>query len=69
MTYKKVVERIKKAKKIAIFSHRDPDPDACGSMFGLCEFCRAIGKEDVTVFVKEIKGKYLNYIFPLEMCV
>ncbi len=64
MTNKQIVSKIKKAKKIAIFSHRDPDPDACGSMFGLREFCRKLGKE-ADVFVKKSRDKYLDYIFPL----
>lgn len=64
MTNKQIIAKLKKAKNIAIFAHRDPDPDACGAMFGLSEFCRAIGKE-ADVFVKKTKEKYLDYIFPL----
>lgn len=64
MTNNQIISALKKARNVAIFAHRDPDPDACGSMFGLREFCRAIGK-DAEIFVKKTKEKYLDYIFPL----
>lgn len=60
-----IIKKIKSANKIAIFAHRDPDPDACGAMFGLREFCRNLGKE-VVVFAKNTKPKYLHHIFPLD---
>ena len=65
MTNKQIISKIKKAKNIAIFAHRAPDPDACGSMFGLKEFCLAVGQNNVDVFVKKTKEKYLDFIFPL----
>lgn len=64
MTYKQIIQKIKKANKIAIFAHREPDPDACGSMFGLREFCRLIGKT-ADAFLIVDKVNYLNQIFPI----
>lgn len=66
ITNKQIVLKLKKAKNIAIFSHRDPDPDACGSMFGLREFCFAIGQKNVDVFVSDSRDKYLEFIFPFD---
>ncbi len=65
MNKSEIIKKIKSAKKIAIFAHRDPDPDACGSMFGLRAFCRELGK-DAVVFAKKTKPKYLHHIFPLD---
>lgn len=62
--YKKIIEKLKSAKKIAIFAHADPDPDACGSIFGLKEFCSAIGK-GADAFLKTA-SKSLNEIFPIK---
>lgn len=64
MTYKQIIQKIKKAKNIAIFAHREPDPDACGSMFSLREFCRQIGK-NADIFVSRDKRECLPQIFPL----
>lgn len=40
----KIIEKINMAKSIAIFTHIGVDPDGLGSMFGLGEFLKSIGK-------------------------
>lgn len=65
MTNKQIISTLKKAKNIAIFAHRDPDPDSCGAMFGLRDFCRKIGV-NADVFIKKEADRYLNHIFPLD---
>ena len=42
---KEIIKTLKDAKNIAIFAHRHPDADAYGSMFGLREICRILGKD------------------------
>lgn len=64
MTNKQIVEKIKKAKNIAIFGHRDPDYDACGAMFGLRDFCHKIGKS-ADVFAEKMWDDILSHIFPM----
>jgi phosphoesterase RecJ-like protein len=56
-TYKKIIEKIQKAKNIAILSHVNPDPDACGSMLGARDFCRSLGKS-----AEAFCGVYSNYM-------
>ena len=63
MTTKQILQKIEKAKNIAIFSHKGPDPDAFGSMFGLRGFCRQIGK-NADVFLKDNSPSNLSNIFP-----
>ena len=64
ITIKKVISKIKNAENIAIFAHRDPDPDALGSMFGFRDFCQKLGK-NATIFALDKCDNYLNYIFPM----
>lgn len=64
ITNKQIVKEIKKSKNIAIFSHRDPDPDALGSMFGFREFCQKMNKKAV-IFGENKHDNYLNFIFPM----
>jgi len=64
-TNKKAIEIIKKSNKIAIFSHREPDPDACGSMFGLQDLCQKMGKK-ADVFVCDTPADYIVNIFPFK---
>lgn len=47
-----VVEKIKAAKKVAIFNHENPDGDALGSAYGLKLILVAMGKE-AEVFLRE----------------
>ncbi len=47
-----VIKKIKKAKKIAIFNHENPDGDALGSAFGLKLILESISKE-AEVFLRE----------------
>jgi len=64
MTNEMVVEKIKSSKNIALFAHRGPDPDACGSLFGLRNLCQNLGKNADVFVVRKPEG-YLNHIFPL----
>ncbi len=65
---KRIVEIIKNSKKIAIFGHKLPDPDACGSAFGLREFCRELGvKADVSI--ANPLSSALSKIFPKDFKV
>lgn len=41
---KKIINEIKKAKKVIIFTHRDPDGDAIGSMIAMYIALSSIGK-------------------------
>lgn len=40
----KIIKLIKKAKRIAIFSHENPDPDAIGSALALAHILEKLGK-------------------------
>lgn len=57
---KEIIKKIKKAKKIAIFTHRRPDPDALGSLSSLYEALLAKGK-NVSAFLEQSVSK--NYEF------
>ena len=48
----KVAEKIRKAQKIAIFNHENPDGDALGSAYGLKLILLAMGKK-ADVFFRE----------------
>lgn len=50
--YKKAISMINTAKSIAVFSHVSYDCDALGSMFGICEFLKSLGK-NVDVFLDD----------------
>ena len=50
--FDKVVEKIRKAQKIAIFNHENPDGDALGSAYGLKLILLALGKE-AEVFLRD----------------
>ncbi len=65
MTMNRILAKIKLAKKIAIFAHKNPDPDAYGAMFAMREFCRNLNIEAEIFAIKNRKG-YLDNIFPLE---
>lgn len=42
---RKIIKLIKKAKKIALFSHSNPDPDTIGSTIALCLALKQKGKQ------------------------
>ena len=65
MTINRVLAKIKLAKRIAIFAHKNPDPDAYGAMFAMREFCRNLNL-DADIFAIKNKKGYLDNIFPLE---
>lgn len=52
------------AKKVAIFTHINPDPDAYGSAFAVREMCKNMGKQAEVFAVKNLQS-YLDKIFPL----
>lgn len=64
ITTNQIIEKIKNAKNIAIFAHRNPDPDACASMFALEDLCQNLGKNG-QIFVAKREENYLDKIFPL----
>ena len=64
ITNKQIVQKIQKAKNIAIFGHVDPDVDACGSTFGFRDFCRNLGK-NADIFCEHY-GEFVESLFPVE---
>lgn len=52
------IKRIKKAKNIAIFSHKSPDPDAVGSALALKFALEKIGKNVALFCDDELVGNY-----------
>ena len=45
----KILEEIKKAKKILVNCHRSPDPDSVGSALSMYLILKSLGKDDVTI--------------------
>ncbi len=64
MTNKDIVKYIKNAKNVALFAHKNPDPDAYGSMFGMREICQNLGI-NATIFAQRNSENNLDYLFPL----
>lgn len=58
---KEIIKKIKKANKIAIFTHRRPDPDALGSLSSLYEALLAKGK-DVAAFLEQNVSKSYEFL-------
>lgn len=58
--FKEVIEKIKKAEKIAVFNHINPDGDAHGSAFGLKLALLEMGKV-AEVFLREGDDKTTEY--------
>ncbi len=54
----KIVKALKKAKKVAIFTHLNPDGDALGSAFSMKYVLEAIGKEAVVYLEKPMPEKF-----------
>lgn len=59
-----VVERLKKAKRVAIFTHQRPDPDALGSQVAAAELLRRLGATEI--FVMQFAKPPAQYAFLLE---
>lgn len=57
----KAIDRIKKAKSVAVFPHINEDPDALCSCFAFAEVLRAMGKEAVC-YVNEEVEKHLDFL-------
>jgi len=58
-----VITKLQKARRIAITAHISPDGDAIGSVIGLREFLRAIGKE-AAIILHDTVPTYLSYLDP-----
>lgn len=65
ITSNEILSKIKSAQNIAIFAHKNADPDAYGSMFAMREFCHNLGK-NADIFAKKDREGYLDHIFPLD---
>lgn len=60
---KYILEKIKKAKKIAMACHASPDPDSVGSNIALALALKQLGKKDVTIFSADKPGDKLDYLY------
>jgi phosphoesterase RecJ-like protein len=54
-SYTLLAERITKANRIVITTHRKPDGDAIGSVIGLARGLQSIGKEVVSLFIGPVE--------------
>ena len=54
----KIAEKLKQAKKIAIFTHLNPDGDAIGSSFAMKYVLESIGKEAVIYLEKDMPERF-----------
>ncbi len=59
-----IVERLKKARHVAIFTHQRPDPDALGSQVAAAEILRRLGTEKIVVM--QFAKPPAQYAFLLE---
>lgn len=64
ITNKQIIAKIQKAKNIAIFGHIAPDPDSCGAVLGMRDFCQILGK-NADVFCGHY-GDYVGSLFPMQ---
>jgi len=55
---KQIIDRIHKARRILIVSHRDPDGDALGSVLAMHNFLSDTGKESLPVINGKLPYKY-----------
>ena len=55
---KKIAKRLKKAERIAIFTHINPDGDALGSSFALKYALESVGKSATLYLEKDMPEKY-----------
>lgn len=58
---KKIIEKIKSARSVAVFPHINEDPDALCSCFAFCEVLRDMGKTAVC-YTSESIEKHLDFI-------
>ncbi len=49
MIYNSIIHQIDQSKKIYVCSHMNPDADALGSMLGLTQFLKSIGKDCLAI--------------------
>lgn len=54
----KILEEIKKANKILINCHKNPDPDSVGSALAITQFVRSLGKEVRIICPTKINGQF-----------
>lgn len=54
----KFLSQISESKSVAIFSHKNPDPDAIGSALALCKLLEAAGKRVGLFCSGEMSGDY-----------
>ena len=66
ITNKEFLKKLESAKNIAIFSHREPDPDALGSMFGMRDLCLKLGK-NADVFFCDEPADFMKEVYPVEL--
>lgn len=59
---KKILEEIKKAKKILVNCHRSPDPDSVGSVLAMRLVLENMGKEVVVICPSKPISKQTNYL-------
>jgi phosphoesterase RecJ-like protein len=65
MTLEKISDKLFQSKKIAIFTHINPDCDGFGSMFSLYYGLKSLGKK-CSMFVDGSLGKFESEIFECE---
>ncbi|MFT5170232.1 MAG: phosphoesterase RecJ-like protein [Candidatus Omnitrophota bacterium] len=58
MTYKKILQTIKKHKSFIVVTHVGPDPDALGSQMAMALFLESLGKEVVCVGELVVPERY-----------
>ena len=54
----KFLEKIRESKRVAIFSHENPDPDTVGSSIALCRILEAMGKRVELFCGSEVPENY-----------
>ena len=57
----KIADALKSAKKIAIFTHTNPDGDALGSSFAMQKVLKSIGK-DAAVYLEKDIPEHFSYL-------
>lgn len=54
----KILEEIKKAKRILINCHKNPDPDSVGSALAMAQFVKSLGKEARIICPTKINSQF-----------
>ena len=54
----KILEEIKKAKRVLINCHKNPDPDSVGSALAMARFVRTLGKEAKIICPTKINSQF-----------